>query len=89
MSGYALLNLCNGIAALALAITLNWLLIPQYGGLGAAAGTARRNWVSSPRDRSWKGVRSHTSRRYISGLSHAGTPSGCTYRQASCFQGST
>ena len=40
MSGYALLNLCNGIAALALAITLNWLLIPQYGGLGAAAGTA-------------------------------------------------
>jgi O-antigen/teichoic acid export membrane protein len=39
MSGYSLLNLINGLGALALTLTLNYLLIPHYGGIGAALGT--------------------------------------------------
>jgi O-antigen/teichoic acid export membrane protein len=40
MSGHALLNLANGLVALALGICLNLWLIPLHGGLGAAAATA-------------------------------------------------
>ena len=39
MSGYSLLNLINGLFALGLTVTLNYLLIPEYGVLGAAMGT--------------------------------------------------
>jgi O-antigen/teichoic acid export membrane protein len=40
MSGHALLNLINGLVALALGVGLNLWLIPMHGGLGAAAATA-------------------------------------------------
>ena len=40
MSGHTTLNLINGIVAAALGITLNVLLIPEYGGVGAAWATA-------------------------------------------------
>jgi O-antigen/teichoic acid export membrane protein len=40
MSGHAMLNLINGIVAVMLNITLNWTLIPLYGGLGAAIATS-------------------------------------------------
>ena len=36
MSGHALLNLANGAFALGLNVVLNLLLIPRYGGMGAA-----------------------------------------------------
>ena len=40
MSGYALLNLLNGIIAGLLNIGLNYLLIPKYGSIGAAIATS-------------------------------------------------
>jgi O-antigen/teichoic acid export membrane protein len=40
MSGYALLNLCNGIVAALVNISLNYWLIPKYGTLGAAMATS-------------------------------------------------
>ena len=40
MSGYAFLNLCNGIVAALVNISLNYWLIPQYGTLGAAMATS-------------------------------------------------
>lgn len=40
MSGHTMLNLINGLIALALGIALNLLLIPTYGILGAALATA-------------------------------------------------
>jgi O-antigen/teichoic acid export membrane protein len=40
MSGHSLLNLINGLVALVLSLGLNYLLIPRYGGTGAAVGTA-------------------------------------------------
>lgn len=39
MSGHSLLNLINGLFALGLTVTLNYLLIPRYGIIGAAMGT--------------------------------------------------
>lgn len=39
MSGHAMLNLVNGVIALALNVALNWFLIPEYGALGAALAT--------------------------------------------------
>lgn len=39
MSGHAMLNLVNGVVALALNVALNWLLIPEHGALGAALAT--------------------------------------------------
>ncbi len=39
MAGYSMLNLVNGVVALSLNVGLNWLLIPQYGSVGAAAAT--------------------------------------------------
>ena len=40
MSGHTTLNLINGIVATAVGFTLNLLLIPEYGGVGAAWATA-------------------------------------------------
>ena len=40
MSGYALLNLINGIVAGLVNIGLNYSLIPKYGSLGAAIATS-------------------------------------------------
>ncbi|MEL6345111.1 MAG: flippase [Myxococcota bacterium] len=40
MAGHAMLNLINGLVALTLTVILNYWLIPKYGGLGAAMGTA-------------------------------------------------
>lgn len=40
MSGYALLNLANGIVAGTVNIGLNYILIPKYGSIGAAMATA-------------------------------------------------
>lgn len=40
MSGYALLNLINGIVAGLVNIGLNYILIPKYGSLGAAIATS-------------------------------------------------
>lgn len=40
MAGYAVLNLVNGVAALALNATLCWLFIPTWGSVGAALATA-------------------------------------------------
>ena len=39
MSGHAMLNLVNGVVALALNVVLNWFLIPEHGALGAACAT--------------------------------------------------
>ncbi len=40
MSGYALLNLANGIVAALVNMGLNYWLIPQYGSIGAAMATS-------------------------------------------------
>ena len=40
MSGYAMLNLANGIVAGVLNMILNYILIPKYGGIGAAIATS-------------------------------------------------
>lgn len=40
MSGYAMLNLANGIVAAIVNMSLNYWLIPQYGNLGAAIATS-------------------------------------------------
>ena len=40
MSGYAMLNLANGVVAALVNISLNYWLIPKYGTLGAAMATA-------------------------------------------------
>ena len=40
MSGYAFLNLCNGIVAALVNISLNYWLIPKFGTLGAAMETS-------------------------------------------------
>jgi len=39
MAGYSLLNMVNGIIAVAVNLTLNYLLIPEYGILGAATAS--------------------------------------------------
>ena len=40
MSGYAMLNLANGIVAAIVNLLLNYWLIPKYGNLGAAMATS-------------------------------------------------
>ena len=39
MAGHAVLNLVNGVVALVLNVGLNWVLIPEYGAMGAALAT--------------------------------------------------